>query len=159
MFRPAAQSICLMAIACCLPAVQGCSGEAPPITYNLWVHQVRCLEGTDPDQRYLKCKGRSEDAGVLEIKLFPEQRFALVHVVVQEPKNPSSDLFQVTGCNILDASNWDCTQGSSSTFTVAYVVRDGIYAQSFFGASGARTDYSGSVHEGKASALKRFILQ
>lgn len=150
-----------IALALCLLALQGCSTEFNPTNYSLWVHQFRCLEGVDPAHKYLTCKGRSEDAGVLEMKLFPAQRFALVHVVVQDPKNPSVDLFQVTGCNIWDRDNWDCTESSGSTYTITYVVRDGIYAQAFFGSfpTETRTDYVGTVHEGQASAVKRALLQ
>ncbi len=143
-----------------LIALQGCSeGERFTTNYTVWVNQSRCLEGTESEfaSDGFKCKGRTEHAGVLEIKLFPEQRFALVHVVIPDPKNLSmDDLFYVSGCNILDSENWSCFQGDLASF-VKYEVRNGDYSQISYGIDS--NSYAGKIHQGQATEFKQKLFK
>ena len=143
-----------------LIALQGCSeGERFTTNYTVWVNQSRCLEGTESEfaSDGFKCKGRTEHAGVLEIKLFPEQRFALVHVVIQDQKNLSADLYKVNECNILDSENWSCFQSYGVDYSVTYDVRNGDYSQISYGIDSNR--YAGKIHQGQATEFKRKLFK
>jgi hypothetical protein len=130
--------------------LSGCAREESNL---VWVHQYRCLGEIDGKNNALTCKGQSEDAGVLEIKLFPAEGFALVHVVSQDPKNASMDLIRISPCVIWDRHNWHCNVSVGGAYSVHYFVRGDRYTSSFFVPEEKSTysSYWGELRDGAAS--------
>ena len=130
-------------------SLSGCSDQH---TNLVWVHQFRCLGEIDGKRNALTCRGQSEDAGVLEIRLFAAEGFALVHVVAQDPKNPSADLFKVSPCEIWDTHNWHCNVSGGESYSIQYFVRGGRYTQSFFNGHETKAAHSfwGELRDGPA---------
>ena len=134
--------------------LSGCKlGSSSENEYVVRIHQVRCPEGVTADSPP-KCKQKTADAGVLDFRLFPTQRRALVRVVTQENHNPSIDLFELQNCIVWDASNWTCSMGDSG-FMISYELRNGSYKHMFGGAATGFTHYVGTVRE--ESFVQRLI--
>lgn len=124
-------------LALVLLSVAGCSEEQAPAQFTVRIHQVHCIDGVewvDPP----KCKGRSVDAGVLDYRLFPRERRALVRVVKQSPvseyKYPHG-VFELSNCKIWDAKNWECRESQGGGFDSIYEVREDRFTYTMIGGS------------------------
>lgn len=143
-------------------ALTGCNSNSDNLVYELRVEQVRCLEGFNGAEIFnpkksLKCKGATEDAGVLEIKLYPAQEMGIVNVKVQDRKNASVHQYKITGCRIYDAKNWTCYAPWITPDTYdQYVVYKGVFSHSYDGTSPAKpiSAFSGQVTTSWAALLK-----
>ena len=142
----------------------GCDFDNEKSVYSLRVQQSHCPNGfmtADPKHptKSLRCKGASESAGVLYIKLYPTERFAIVRVVSQDPRNPSAYVYQVSNCNIYDANNWNCygEWAGKNTF-IQHYVQDGVFSLEY-GPSlvGNNFYYSGFVNTGLVATFLSWV--
>lgn len=132
-------------LALALLSVTGCSEQQAPEQFTVRIHQVHCIDGVesvDPPN----CKGRSVDAGVLDYRLFPRERRALVRVVKQSPGGYTpSGLFELSDCTIWDAKNWECRRSHGGGFFAVYEVREGRFTYTMTGSTDWTWTNTGTV--------------
>jgi len=143
---------CGLAVSVLIASLGGCARQETDAAFTAWVQLHRCVEGLD-GATHQSCKGKTQGSTTLEFHLYPSQRFALVKVIAQDPKNRWVDLYRIEGCDIYDAANWSCTV-SGNPETTSYSVIAGDFVYEFSGIPEPLI-FAGRLHEGAASWWKR----
>jgi uncharacterized protein YcfL len=144
--------------------LSGCSFNEEKIVYSLRVQQFRCLNAfLDPQTKNqthsLRCNGSEEKAGVLYIKLYPNEKIGLVKVAVQDPKNTSVNVYKISNCYIYDSKNWSCfSEWAGKDTFIQHHAQDGIYSLEYgSNSTGDHFYYSGFIDTGFIATILSWL--